>query len=200
VALGRRPVRRQERQLARPCRQQRLRRQRPQSNSDTSDASASNTNSTKQTADQDQSSPSRECGCGGGVGIQVLGQQAENGRYANPLVYALAALVALLALIIAAQAWRQARRGGAAQWWTSPEAADSTNSNTVSQDGDQSQSGGSGIEIQALGQEAENGSCNGALGHVPFNPSNGTADQGPSPATAARRPVERCHRPRQRIP
>ncbi len=151
-----------------------------QSNSDTSDASASNTNSTKQTADQDQSSPSRECGCGGGVGIQVLGQQAENGQAALSASGAFQDFGKSECGCSSSgnsndpvRVWSPGSDGSVSQSNSAESTADSTNSNTVSQDGDQSQSGGSGIEIQALGQEAENGQLATALsGTFQLHPSN----------------------------
>ncbi len=148
-----------------------------QSNTARSDASATNSNSTTQTADQDQS-PQSTCGCGG-VGIQVLGQKAVNGQDA-------------LAVSGASQdfgksdcgcssggnsndpvrVWSPGNDGSVDQSNKAGSKADSTNGNSTSQNGDQSQSG-SGIQIQALGQEAENGQFAGALsGAVQLNPSN----------------------------
>jgi len=49
--------------------------------------------------------------------------QAESERYANPLVYALAWLSALLAVAVAALWWRQSRQGGVSPWWNAPAAA-----------------------------------------------------------------------------
>ncbi|MEP7102326.1 MAG: hypothetical protein ABI781_17585 [Burkholderiales bacterium] len=54
--------------------------------------------------------------------LQARLQQAEAGRYANPLVYALAWLSALLALAVAGLWWRQARQRQSAQWWAGPAA------------------------------------------------------------------------------
>ncbi len=55
---------------------------------------------------------------------------------------------------------------------TADSSADSTNSNSTSQDAAQAQSG-SGIQIQALGQEADNEQFGGALSGVfQINPSN----------------------------
>ena len=69
--------------------------------------------------------------------------------------------------------WSPGSDGSVSQSNSAESTADSTNSNTVSQDGDQSQSGGSGIEIQALGQEAENGQLATALsGTFQLHPSN----------------------------
>jgi pilus assembly protein FimV len=52
--------------------------------------------------------------------VQLRLQEAEAGRYANPLVYALAWLSALLALAVAGLWWRQARARQPAQWWSGP--------------------------------------------------------------------------------
>ena len=55
--------------------------------------------------------------------LQARLQAAESERYANPLVYALAWLSALLALAVGVLWWRQSRSRGAAQWWAPPPAA-----------------------------------------------------------------------------
>ncbi len=47
-------------------------------------------------------------------------QTAEAERYANPLVYALAWLSALLALAVAGLWWRQSRGRQSSQWWAGP--------------------------------------------------------------------------------
>ncbi len=52
--------------------------------------------------------------------LQARLQNAESERYANPLVYLLAGLVALLALSIALLFWRQKRGTRATQWWSGP--------------------------------------------------------------------------------
>ena len=52
--------------------------------------------------------------------LQARLKEAESERYANPLVYGLAWLSALLALAVAVLLWRQSRGGNAAQWWTAP--------------------------------------------------------------------------------
>ncbi len=52
--------------------------------------------------------------------LQARLQNAESERYANPLVYLLAGLVALLALLIALLFWRQNRGARATQWWSGP--------------------------------------------------------------------------------
>lgn len=55
--------------------------------------------------------------------LQARLNQAETERYANPLVYGLAWLSALLAVAVAAMWWRQSRQRGNPQWWNSPAAA-----------------------------------------------------------------------------
>ena len=57
------------------------------------------------------------------VALQARLNQAEAERYANPLVYGLAWLSALLAVAVAAMWWRQSRQRGNPQWWNSPAAA-----------------------------------------------------------------------------
>ena len=47
-------------------------------------------------------------------------KESEAQRYANPLVYALAWLSALLALALAGLWWRQSRARNSAQWWAPP--------------------------------------------------------------------------------
>ena len=56
------------------------------------------------------------------IALQSRLKEAESERYANPLVYALAWLSALLALAVAGMWWRQSRARGSAQWWTAPAA------------------------------------------------------------------------------
>ena len=55
--------------------------------------------------------------------LQARLNQAETERYANPLVYGLAWLSALLAVAVATMWWRQSRQRGNPQWWNSPAAA-----------------------------------------------------------------------------
>ena len=55
--------------------------------------------------------------------LQARLQEADAGRYANPLVYALAWLSALLALAVAGLWWRQSRARQSAQWWVGPASA-----------------------------------------------------------------------------
>ena len=150
-----------------------------QSNTDKSDASATNRNSTDQSADQDQSSPSSPCGCGDGIGIQALGQSSVNGQ---------AALSASGAFQDFGESecgcssggnsndpvrvWSPGNGGSVDQSNTADSSADSTNDNSTSQNAAQTQSG-SGIDIQALGQESENGQFAGALsGAFQLDPSN----------------------------
>ncbi len=51
------------------------------------------------------------------VTLQARLREAESQRYANPLVYALAGLSALLALAVVGLWWRQSHGRGAPQWW-----------------------------------------------------------------------------------
>lgn len=50
--------------------------------------------------------------------LQSRLREAEAARYANPVVYGLALLSALLALVVAALWWRQSRSNQASQWWS----------------------------------------------------------------------------------
>jgi len=52
--------------------------------------------------------------------LQLRLKEAEGERYANPLVYGLAWLSALLALAVAVLLWRQSGARSAAQWWAAP--------------------------------------------------------------------------------
>jgi hypothetical protein len=54
------------------------------------------------------------------VDLQRQLQAAQSERYANPLVYALAALSALLALALAGLWWRSEQQRQRPQWWTPP--------------------------------------------------------------------------------
>ena len=54
------------------------------------------------------------------VALQARLQAAESERYANPLVYALAWISALLALAVAGLWWRQSRAAQSSQWWAGP--------------------------------------------------------------------------------
>jgi hypothetical protein len=149
-----------------------------QSNSVKSDASSTNSNSTTQSADQDQWAPHGTCGCGG-VGIQVLGQKAVNGQAAVSASSASQEFGRSECGCSSGgnsndpiRVWSPGNDGSVDQSNAADSTADSTNSNSTSQDGDQGQSG-SGIQIQALGQEAENGQFAGALsGASQRDPSN----------------------------
>ena len=52
--------------------------------------------------------------------LQARLKEAEGERYANPLVYGLAWLSALLALAVAVLLWRQSGGRASAQWWAAP--------------------------------------------------------------------------------
>jgi pilus assembly protein FimV len=54
--------------------------------------------------------------------IQARLKDAESERYANPLVYVLAAIVGLLALAVVWLGWRQSRARRSGQWWAGPAA------------------------------------------------------------------------------
>ena len=58
--------------------------------------------------------------------LQARLKDAESERYANPLVYALAWLSALLAFAVAALWWRQSRVRHSSQWWAAPAASPAT--------------------------------------------------------------------------
>jgi len=58
--------------------------------------------------------------------LQARLHEAESERYANPLVYGLAWLSALLALAVAGLLWRQSRLRHSAQWWAAPPPAPAT--------------------------------------------------------------------------
>jgi hypothetical protein len=146
-----------------------------QSNTDSSNASASNSNSTTQAADQDASSAQSPCGCGGGVGIQAIGQKADNGQVA------LAASGALQTfggksecgcggssgggnVSDPIRVWSPGNDGSVTQSNTVDSTADSSNSNSTIQAADQDASSahspcgcGGGVNIQAIGQKADNG-------------------------------------------
>jgi pilus assembly protein FimV len=55
--------------------------------------------------------------------LQARLQTAETDRFANPLVYGLAGLSALLALLVGFLWWRQSQARGGSQWWIAPAAA-----------------------------------------------------------------------------
>jgi hypothetical protein len=52
--------------------------------------------------------------------LQSRLQSAESDRFANPLVYGLAGLSALLALLVGFLWWRQSQARGGSQWWIAP--------------------------------------------------------------------------------
>jgi len=60
--------------------------------------------------------------------LQVRLKAAESERYANPLIYALAWLCALLALTVAGLWWRQSRARHSSQWWSGPAPAPAASS------------------------------------------------------------------------
>jgi hypothetical protein len=142
-----------------------------QSNSADSSAKASNDNDTKQDAEQDLSGgKDHKCGCDDSIGIQALGQKSVNKQ---------AALAASLTVQDFGKDECGCKSGGnsnsptrvysrgddgyVAQSNSADSSAKADNDNSTHQDGDQSQSGGSGIAIQALGQEAHSAQLAAAL-------------------------------------
>ena len=57
------------------------------------------------------------------VELQAELKRAQTGRYANPLVYVLAILSALLSVAVAVLWWRQSHPRGGTQWWLAPTGA-----------------------------------------------------------------------------
>jgi hypothetical protein len=153
-----------------------------QSNDASSTASADNTNSTTQSADQDSGAAHSACGCGGGLGIQVLGQKAENGQAAVAASKTIQDFGKRSECGCSSSGSGNSDNpvrvlspggdGSVDQSNTATSNADASNSNTTSQDGEQDQSV-SGIAIQALGQKATNGQLGVALsGAFQIDPSN----------------------------
>jgi epidermal growth factor receptor substrate 15 len=150
-----------------------------QSNSVDSTASASNSNSTYQDADQKQADGKSTCGCDG-LGIQVTGQESASEQGA------LAASAAIQDFGKSecgchsggnsnnpVRVWSPGSDGSVSQTNSADSTATADNSNSTDQDARQYQSGGSGIGIQALGQESTNGQLAIALsGAFQLNPSN----------------------------
>ena len=152
-----------------------------QSNSADSTASATNSNYTDQDADQSQSSGDRKpCGCSSGLGIQVLGQKSVNEQGA----FAASAAVQDFGKSECGchpagnsndpvRVWSPGYDGSVSQTNSADSEANAHNSNSTDQDADQHQSVGSGIGIQALGQESDNGQLAVALsGAFQLHPSN----------------------------
>ena len=65
--------------------------------------------------------------------LQARLREAESERYANPLVYALAWLSALLAAAVGVLWWRQTRASHASQWWAATGAAEAARRGADSQ-------------------------------------------------------------------
>jgi len=152
-----------------------------QSNSVDSDAKARNSNSTDQDAGQSQSvGGSEKCGCDGGLGIQAVGQKSGNEQAA----FAASAAVQDFGRSECGchsggntndpvRVWSPGYDGSVSQSNSADSSAYAGNSNSTDQDAGQHQSGGSGIEIQALGQESENGQLAKALSATfQLDPSN----------------------------
>ncbi len=124
-----------------------------QSNKVDSDATALNANLTKQDADQHQSG-SKECGCHGGIGIQAIGQEAKNEQSAAALSAALQFGASNSNTPVRVDSKGD---GGKVDQSNSVESdATAANLNALHQDADQTQAGGAGIAIQAIGQSASN--------------------------------------------
>jgi hypothetical protein len=124
-----------------------------QSNKVDSDATALNANLTKQDADQEQSG-STECGCHDGIGIQAIGQEAKNEQSAAALS---AALQFGASNSNAPVRVDSSGDGGSVDQSNKVESdATAANLNALKQDADQTQTGGGGIAIQAIGQSAKN--------------------------------------------
>lgn len=64
--------------------------------------------------------------------LQLELREARSARYANPLVYALAILSAVLSVLVAMLLWRQSHPRGSTQWWLAPAAGDSATRPPVS--------------------------------------------------------------------
>jgi epidermal growth factor receptor substrate 15 len=152
-----------------------------QSNSVDSTATASNSNNTDQDAHQHQSAGgATPCGCGDGLGVQVVGQKSGNEQGA---LAASAAVQDFGKSECGCQSggnsndpvrvWSPGNDGSVSQSNSTDSTATADNSNSTDQDAWQHESGGSGIAIQALGQESENGQQATALsGAFQLHPSN----------------------------
>jgi len=151
-----------------------------QSNSVDSSATARNSNYTDQGADQSQSSSPRPCGCGDGLGIQVAGQQSrsEQGAFAASAAvqdfgHSECGCQAAGNSNAPVRVWSPGSDGSVSQADSATSTADASNWNSTDQDAQQHQSGGSGIGIQALGQDSRNGQLATALsGAFQIGPSN----------------------------
>ena len=122
-----------------------------QSNSVDSDAKALNANLVKQDADQTQSG---SCGCHGAIGIQAIGQESKNHQSAAALSAALQFGASNSNTPVRVDS---PGHGGKVDQSNSVDSdATAANLNALHQDADQTQAGGAGIAIQAIGQSAKN--------------------------------------------
>jgi hypothetical protein len=133
-----------------------------QANLASSEAKADNDNDTHQKADQDLSSRGG-CGCDGSIGIQALGQKSVSSQGALAVSEAVQDFGKSECGCHAGgnsnspvRVYSGGNDGSVAQINAVDSKAKASNDNSTDQHGDQSQSGTSGIGIQALGQEAAN--------------------------------------------
>ena len=135
-----------------------------QSNSADSTASASNNDRTDQDAEQSDPPSRSTCGCNSGVGIQVLGQDADSKQAS----FAGSATLQVFGKSECGcstggnsngpvRVWSDGSDGSVTQSNSADSTASARNWNDTDQTGRQDQSGGAGIAIQALGQQAKNG-------------------------------------------
>jgi hypothetical protein len=150
-----------------------------QANAASSEAKATNDNDTHQDADQDLSSRGG-CGCNGSIGIQALGQKSVSSQGALAASEAVQDFGKSECGCHAGgnsnspvRVYSDGNDGSVAQFNTVDSRAKASNDNDTDQHGDQSQSGTSGIGIQALGQEAANYQAAAAFsGAFQFGASN----------------------------
>jgi hypothetical protein len=150
-----------------------------QANLASSEAKATNDNDTHQDADQDLSSRGG-CGCDGSIGIQALGQKSVSSQGALAASEAVQDFGKSECGCHAGgnsnspvRVYSDGNDGSVAQFNTVDSRAKASNDNDTDQHGDQSQSGTSGIGIQALGQEAANYQAAAAFsGAFQFGASN----------------------------
>ncbi len=122
-----------------------------QSNSVDSDATALNANMTKQEADQTQAGSS--CGCAS-TGIQAIGQEAKSDQGAAALSLALQHGASNENAPVRVDS--RGDGGSVDQSNSVDSSATAANLNALEQSADQTQGGGHGIAIQAIGQSAGN--------------------------------------------
>ena len=121
-----------------------------QSNVASSDAAAGNANWTEQTADQDQAGGSCKCG---GAGTQVIGQSAQNAQGAAAFSATIQEKPSNSNVPVRVQS--PGDDGSVSQSNVASSDATAANLNGTKQAADQSQAGGSGIQV--IGQESKSG-------------------------------------------